>query len=278
MIHIVHNAGDVDVLKEAIALDESLAGEVLQVKDDYAVGPLHDIFTEEGIKNRNNWWREVLAGGDYDGQVDKNIVDDPALMSRIKEMLNADAEEQLWIWVAPNKHDVCSYYWLIGQLAEFVGRVYILHLNNLPFLNEKGHVFYPNWLMEIPPKEFLKAKKLARLVTISEFEIDSDEWNKLCSQESGIRLLDGAKKLVLEPVNSYDSDLRRFVMPQWQKAIKVIHNYQHKGKHQTGDMFLLWRLKELIKQDLFDVQGEVKHMKDFELKTKGAAAPENQEA
>jgi hypothetical protein len=38
MIHIVHNASDVDVLKKAIELDESMAGEVIQVRDDFAVG------------------------------------------------------------------------------------------------------------------------------------------------------------------------------------------------------------------------------------------------
>ena len=42
MIHIVFNEADVAVLQQAIELDESLQGEVMQVSDDYAVGPLKD--------------------------------------------------------------------------------------------------------------------------------------------------------------------------------------------------------------------------------------------
>ena len=58
-----------------------------------------------------------------------------------------------------NAHDVCGYYWLISQLQPYQGRVIVLYMNNLPFINEKGQIFYPTALHEIQPKEFLKAKK-----------------------------------------------------------------------------------------------------------------------
>ncbi len=47
-----------------------LQGDVMQIKDDYAVGPIKEIYTEEGMEARKQWWRDVLAGGDYDGKVD----------------------------------------------------------------------------------------------------------------------------------------------------------------------------------------------------------------
>ena len=48
MIHIVFNEADVDALQKAIDLDESLKGDVVQIKDEYAVGPIKNIYTEEG--------------------------------------------------------------------------------------------------------------------------------------------------------------------------------------------------------------------------------------
>ena len=41
-----------------------------------------------------------------------------------------------------------------------------------------------------------------------------------------------------------------------------------KAKETTGDMFLLWRLKQIIQSQDFEVQGNVKAMKDFEIKKK----------
>jgi len=268
MIHIVFNEPDIDVLQKAIELDETLQGEVLQVEDDYAVGPLKDIYTEEGIAARRAWWKEVLTGTDLEKKLDEGEVDDNKLVAFIIERLQNNEEEKVWIWAAQNKHDVSGYYWLISQLKDFQGRIYILYLNNLPFINEKGQLFYPEWISTIQPKEMTKAKKLARLVTPSEFEVDPDEWTKLCNEEKGVRLLEGGKKLGQKDYDFYDDDLKNFISGDWQKASKIIHQFLSKNKQTTGDMYLLWRLKQLVATDLYDVQGELKNMKDFELKKK----------
>lgn len=268
MIHIVFNEADVKVLTQAIEMDESLAGEVIQIKDDYAVGPLGNIYVGEGIEGRKQFWREVLAGGDADGKADDGNVDDYKTAAELVGTMRRKEDEIIWIWAAQNKHDVSGYYWLLHYMKEFQGRVFILYLNNLPFINEKGHIFYPNWLYEIPAKEFLKAKKLAREITLSEFEVDPDEWTRLCNENKAVRLLEGGKKLVQQEYDFYDAELKKFVTPDWQKASKIIHQYLSKAKHTTGDMYLLWRLKTMIAQGMFDVQGKLENMKDFEVKSK----------
>ena len=78
MIHIVFQEADVAALSKSFELDETLAGEVIQIKDDFAVGPLLNIYADEGIEFRKQWWRDVLKGGDYDGKVDSGEVDDNA--------------------------------------------------------------------------------------------------------------------------------------------------------------------------------------------------------
>jgi hypothetical protein len=195
----------------------------------------------------------------------------------IAEKLKADEQETVWIWAAQNKHDVSGYYWLLHFMKEFQGRVFILYLNNLPFINEKGHIFYPNWLSEIPAKEFLKAKKLAREITLSEFEVDPDEWIKICKENKGVRILEGGKKLVQEDYDFYDAELKKYITGDWQKASKIIHHFLAKAKHTTGDAYLLWRLKILISDGLYDIQGNVEKMKDFEVKSmvKASAALNN---
>lgn len=268
MIHIVFQEADIAALEKSFELDESLKADIIQIKDDYAVGPLQNIFTQQGIDERKQWWREVLAGSDLDGSVDNGQVDDVQTVLMLKEKLDNDPEEIIWIWAAQNKHDVSGYYWLMSQLKDYQGRIFILYLNNLPFLSEKGNLFYPANLFEIPAKEFVKAKKLAREITPSEFEVDPDEWTKICEQNKGIRLLEGGKKLVQEAYDFYDAEMKKFITADWQKASKIIHQYLSKAKHTTGDMYLLWRLKTMIAMGMFDVQGNAGKMKDFELKKK----------
>ena len=268
MIHIVFNEADTTVLNKAIELDETLQGKVVQIKDDYAVGPLTNLYIGEGIAARKNWWTQVLAGGDYDGKAEDGSVDDYKTIAELVGELRRNPEEILWIWAAQNKHDVSGYYWLLHYVKEFQGRVFILYLNNLPFFNEKGSIFYPNWLHEIPAKEFLKAKKLARPITLSEFEVDPDEWIRLCNEDKGVRVLEGGKKLVQYDYDFYDADIKQYITKDWQKAAKIINQFLSKNKHTTGDAYLLWRLKLMVTGGEYDIQGELKNMKDFEVKRK----------
>lgn len=268
MIHIVFQEADIAALEKSFELDETLKADIIQIKDDYAVGPLQNIFTPEGIENRKQWWREVLAGSDLDGSVDNGLVNDEQTVLDIKQRLDNNSEEFVWIWAAQNKHDVSGYYWLMSQLKDYQGRIFILYLNNLPFLNEKGNLFYPANLFEIPAKEFVKAKKLAREITPSEFEVDPDEWIKICEQNKGVRLLEGGKKLVQEDYDFYDTELKKLVTADWQKASKIIHSHLTKAKQSTGDMYLLWRLKTMIAMEMFDVQGTIGKMKEFEVKNR----------
>jgi Domain of unknown function (DUF1835)/Protein of unknown function len=268
MIHIVFNQQDIKVLQQAIELDESLLGEVVLIKDDYAVGPLDNMYVGDGIAARREWWKNVLAGGDYDGKADTDEVDDYKTIASLVGTMRRNEAEQIWVWAAQNKHDVCGYYWLLHYVKEFQGRVHILYLNNLPFINEKGNIFYPNNLHEIQPKEFLKAKKLARPITLSELEVDPDEWIKICNESKGVRLLEGGKKLTQYNYDYYDSELKKYITADWQKANKIIHQFLTKTKNNTGDAYLLWRLKVMVAQDQFEVQGKIANMKDFELKEK----------
>ena len=143
-----------------------------------------------------------------------------------------------------------------------------MYLNNLPFINTKGHIFYPVNLFDIPPREFLKAKKLARPITLSEFEVDPDEWSRLCNEGKMVRFLEGGKKLIQKEEDAYDAELEKYITTDWQKASRIIQQYLSKSKNHTGDAYLLWRLKSIIEKGTVDVQGEPRKMKEFELKLK----------
>lgn len=269
MIHIVFNESEVDLMKQVIGLDETLAGEVLQVKDDFAVGPLAGIETEEGWQARHNWWMGLLENSHYAGSNSVKF-DDRETVRQIKEKLDADPAEQVWIWMGQNQHDVTGYFWLMPQLSEYAGRIMILYLNNLPFINEKGQIFYPSWLGEIQPKEFMKAKKLARPITLSEFEVDPDEWKRLCEENSMVRILEGGKKIASKDETFYDSEILKNLTGDWQKANRVLTNTLHRMKIKTGDVFLMWRMKQLVGEGKIEMTGDMnKGWKDFDVKLAG---------
>jgi len=277
MTHIVFNESEIDLMKQVIELDESLMGEIIQVKDDFAVGPLSAIDTEEGWQERVEWWRGLLQGSPYKESLAGSF-DDRQMVKEIKEKLDNDPQETVWIWMGQNQHDVCGYYWLISQLKDYQGKVMVLYMNNLPFINEKGQIFYPSWLSEIQPKEFLKAKKLARPVTSSEFEVDPDEWKKISDENGTVRLLEGGKKLISKDETFYDNDVVRNVTAEWQKASRVLTNTLHRMKIKTGDVFIMWRMKQLIATGRIEALGDTtKGWKEFDVRLPGTLPAETSE-
>ena len=274
MIHIVFNESEVALMKEVIAMDESLSGEVLQIKDDFAVGPLAGLDTEEGWNARVEWWRSLLQGEPYKEELAGSF-DDRQTVADIKIKLEENADEQVWIWMGQNQHDVCGYYWLMPQLNAYQGRVMVLYMNNLPFINEKGQIFYPSWIGEIQPKEFIKAKKLCRPITLSEFEVDPDEWKKLVEENAIVRALEGGKKIVGKEADFYDGEVLKNITTEWQKATRVLSNTLHRMKVKTGDVFVMWRMKHLINDSKVEVTGDItKGWKEFDVRLAGTKTTE----
>ncbi len=275
MIHIVFQEADIPVLQKAIELDDSLQGKVEVIKDDYAVGPIENIYETEGYKQRRDWWKSLLEISPYNTEQLMEMVDDRLTVHHLQKELEENPKEELWIWMGQNQHDVCGYYWLISQLQAYQGRIVVLYMNNLPFINEKGHIFYPTTIHEIQPKEFLKAKKLNRKVTLSEFEVDPDEWQKLCGENAMVRILEGGKKIVGKNEDFYDSEILKGLTNEWQKGNKAMHAILGKMKIKTGDVFLLLRMKKLAEEDKIQIHGDTsKGWKEFEVRLKTVAPEE----
>ncbi|RAJ82167.1 uncharacterized protein DUF3658 [Chitinophaga dinghuensis] len=283
--HIVFGQPSVAVLAEAVGMDEKMQGDILCFEDDLSVGPLFILDTKDGQALRQQWWQQLQGTGP--AAVAQEIFEeapapepeepehseDEARFLTLKTQLKEDPELEVWIWAGQNARDVTGYYWLVSKLYDFSGRIHIIYLNNLPFLNEKGAVFYPTHLHQILPKEFLKAKKLARPVSLAEYELDGDEWHRLMNENAGIRLLEGGKKLKGETVTFYDKDLLAQTGKEFIKAWRVANQVSGKLKYPVMDLFLAWRLKELVKEGKLESKGELKTVRDFEVKQPGGETP-----
>src|SRR5271156_5367889 len=120
--HIV--TGDVAAgpLNAALALEPSMEGEIVVIKDVLSVGPLQK---EEGQKfsdMRSAFWQEVINN-------EKNpvAVDDLERLSEVSIALSNNEESKAWIWIAPWPADLCTYYWVLKYLGQYKGRLFVVN-------------------------------------------------------------------------------------------------------------------------------------------------------
>jgi hypothetical protein len=71
--------------------------------------------------------------------------------------------------------------------------------------------------------------------------------------------------------------LQKLITKDWQKVSKLFQQYYSKVKETTGDAYLLWRIKQMINDGRLEMQGNIKNMKEFEVRLGGLPAEQVQE-
>ena len=187
-------------------------------------------------------------------------------------------EEPVCFWLSPSVYDVCAYYWLLPFFKAYPDLLHTINIIGLPFLNEKGQLFYPQNFSEVIPKEFIKTKRLLKPVTPAEYEVEGDEWMKLMNENSWVRIYEGGKKIVSKDLTWFDNFLLSSIRVDFQKANKIIHEAIKKTTQPVNPFFLEWRLRHLIASEEFILRGDtLKTIKDFEVRRLGSDAEINPE-
>lgn len=236
-VHIVvggHAAATLQAAFDSIENSET----IFVVKDVFNVGPLRSEELPFSLL-RAGFWQEV-SGVE---QVEVNDLE--RLMELSTQLTNAEVEE-VCFWMSGIPAELCTYFWLLHFLKKHLGKFYIINISGLPFIDDEGKLFYPEGIASLPQRQVLKALKLARMVTPSEWETDGDEWKRLIGEtETGIRISTGSKQIAGKPVDFYDQHLLDLAGNNNQKIVKLVGNAIQKHKIFTGDTFLIWRLRQL---------------------------------
>ena len=183
--------------------------------------------------------------------------------------LNNDDEARIWIWLGQIPADLCAYYWLLPLLKKHAGRVDVLSLAGLPFLNEEKQVFFPKSFAEVGPAELHKARRLARPVTGGEWETDGDVWPRLTEENAGLRIHHGIRDVQSADEDAHDALLLEHCADSPQKSARVVAGAMKAGAGGVGDVFLRWRLRKMAVAGRIHLRESTKPGRDFEVMLPG---------
>jgi hypothetical protein len=273
--HIIVGHEAAKQLQMAIALDESLAGNIIVLRDTLGIGQIYSDQDNSFVEIRTNFWKSLSSNWN-----DESIVDDEKNIQEYIDNVNPE-EDIAWFWMAPCVSDVMAYFWLLQYFKKVAGVLHTLFINSLPFFNEKGTLFYPKNFSEVLPREMVKCKKLVKDVSPADFEIDGDEWIRLSGENAMVRSHDGGKKITSRNENHYDG----LILNQFQfakgniKASKVISQALSKNSDTVSDLFITKRLYTLIEEGKLVANGDItKPLNQWDVNTKAEKQNvENQE-
>lgn len=262
-IHIITEEKIRESLQNVLTA-QGKAAEIFLLKDKLNLGLLkvENATYEEG---RNNFFRLITENSNY------SEIDDLSRLMAVSTRLTNGENTRVCFWMGNNATDVCAYFWLLHYMKKHAGKIEVIKIAGLPFLDEDNNLFYPDKIDQLPEKELSKALKLRRLISGSEWELEQDGWKELLVENAEIRILIDGKKLTGHPISFYDKLLVDCCNKPSQRILTIVQHADKELKSQVAIPFLQYRLHVLNENGIINiVQNKVERME-----TENAVSNEN---
>lgn len=253
--HLIVGSKNANHLSISFQKDSSLnAHSVICINDNFSFGPLRSSEVPFSLL-RTNFWNQLSQ----DLSLNNTYNDLEQLLDIIKGIQNSNTNSKVHFWMTFSSRDILAYYFILHYCKTIKDYLYIININGLPFLDDDLKLFYPNDFIDINSRGILKALKLSRQITLSEFEADVDEWKYFQQHPLTIRILKSGKKIDLYDIDFYDQSIKDFVFANPSKKINKVLLFLNPKFCPHLEQFLISRIKYLIDNSYFILEnGNVK--------------------
>ncbi len=239
-IHIIAGHENSKVLSHHIAQHQIENESVFTIQDELDIGPLktQDMSFSEG---RTAFWKDI--SNDHKKEF---TINDLERLMEISTRISNGEEINIWFWMSHDAAEICTYFWLLHFLKKHQGKLFVINIAGLPFINEEGSLFFPQKFSELPDKEILKAKKLVRPIHTFEWETDIDTWKILLTENSFLRTIKSNKQVSSQSPFIFDKTLKELFQEIGNKPNRIINQAISKHGIKSNKYFLEWRLREIM--------------------------------
>lgn len=273
MVHILFGdspAGGLKVALKNLGVDQE--ERVISFWDMFSVGPIWHLHEEIGKNARMKWMNHCFSAADYYDYTER-------FQKTIHEIHSLPEDQMITIWVAENAH-------------EQTGLRYVLHL-----LNDRNHdvvVFNTTKLYrelfhnskieytvlhtgEISPEKLEMIYKQGHISPLTQYEREDleQEWLELSRQREHLRIWRNGR-IVSVPEDYYDQYIihmakelhRKHNTNTFMKSARLIGHVLGHLDQYVGDGFLEYRVRKLIENGVFEMEGNLEAMRFYSVRLK----------
>ncbi|ALL24112.1 DUF1835 domain-containing protein [Bacillus tropicus] len=268
-IHIAFDDSTAGCLKHMLSQEERLEEMVIAFSEFFSIGPIHKLHMNEGQLARQEWLVNNLTA--YENYFEEEYL--PRFLETMEELHTIPIETPITIWKADNAHEHVGLCFVMVQLKD---KKNIRIMNTSEASKEILKQEYAiRGTGELPPESLaLLQKSFIELpcLTVEKRMQFECEWDRLSNSTEFLRVWkenevhsvqeDYFDQFIIECAKSIGAD-REFL-----KAPRVIGEALGLVEQLVGDTFLEYRLKELIKQEVFEFIGSLDEMRFYSVKLK----------
>ncbi|MDA1638753.1 MULTISPECIES: DUF1835 domain-containing protein [Bacillus cereus group] len=268
-IHIAFDDSTAGCLKHMLSQEERLEEMVIAFSEFFSIGPIHKLHMNEGQLARQEWLVNNLTA--YENYFEEEYL--PRFLETMEELHTIPIETPITIWKADNAHEHVGLCFVMAQLKDNKNiRIMNTSEASKEILKQEYAI---RGTGELPPESLaLLQKSFIELpcLTVEKRMQFECEWDRLSNSTEFLRVWkenevhsvqeDYFDQFIIECAKSIGAD-REFL-----KAPRVIGEALGLVEQLVGDTFLEYRLKELIKQEVFEFIGSLDEMRFYSVKLK----------
>ncbi|KXY07957.1 DUF1835 domain-containing protein [Bacillus sp. FSL K6-0067] len=268
-IHIAFDDSTAGCLKHMLSQEERLEEMVIAFSEFFSIGPIHKLHMNEGQLARQEWLVNNLTA--YENYFEEEYL--PRFLETMEELHTIPIETTITIWKADNAHEHVGLCFVMAQLKDKKNiRIMNTSEASKEILKQEYDI---RGTGELPPESLaLLQKSFIELpcLTVEKRMQFECEWDRLSNSTEFLRVWkenevhsvqeDYFDQFIIECAKSIGAD-REFL-----KAPRAIGEALGLVEQLVGDTFLEYRLKELIKQEVFEFVGSLDEMRFYSVKLK----------
>ncbi len=235
---------------------------IISLEDDLRIGPISNLNSNH-ITDRKKWLSNILK---KTTTVEKNVSNVEKDIEKIDRILSNKKHKTFYLWTFKNALDIINTAKLIAKLIEFKVTVFIIDYNEITLENQKGNPFYPKSLVEVNSSHINEIFKYFKQIEKEQFIEWESLWKKIENENFSLRILDNNGNIKSEKESYFDNILKSFCQKEFQKPARIVGKTLIESDFSISDWYLNWRLKKLSEMKIIETNGELKDMRDYEVK------------
>ncbi|WP_299515514.1 DUF1835 domain-containing protein [uncultured Rummeliibacillus sp.] len=248
---------------------------IITFSDLFSIGPVWKVHELQGIVNRHEWLRTHLNS---EGDVLTNYL--AKFMQTILEIEQISSHQPIIIWAGENAHEQTGLRLVLYLLKEKTNDILIINTNEAYKKNfdTTESDFTPQHMGELSfeqLKQIYENEKNDHALTQTERKVFEQQWEQLCQDKEVLRIW-GNNKIISVPETYYDENIINTVKKfhkknkqnEFIKSARIIGEVIGHLDQYVGDEFIEYRIKRLVADGIFDIEGVTKAMRYYSIKVR----------
>ena len=258
-IHIVFGYSNAVLFKTSEIVDRNSIL-FIYFQDDLTIGPICDLDSVEGIEKRKEWFLNVMEIEECRIPADDDI-------KKIKTLIENYKNEKIYLWTGLTTYEILHTARLLYHLSVPCNNIFLIDFSKIPPKKDGNEMYYLNTLSVM---NYSEIKKLSfNQLTEEKLSYFVQQWEKVKSGNSILRILDENKQVLEVEETYYDSLLISCCIDEYRESARVIgdvlgrfiNNYNY-----ICDEYLNYRLKQLALTKKIEYRGKLGAMRNYEVK------------